>query len=313
MLCKLLGTIFISAVLLTSCGNANTGSSIPVEDSATAVYPTGPLRDKIAAYISAKHINAGVAVMHIERGDTLSVNGHEHYAMMSVCKFPQAITLLHLIDSGKLPRDVKVHITPYDLTQRTNSTLQKDHPKVPFDLSIPEALAYSIGQSDNITSNVIFEMDGGPAAVEAYIHSLGVAEIGVGTDYRHMRNDSLYRNWITPVAAAMLLNIFYTRDILSDTSRTTLWNAMVEAPNGKDRLRGLLPAGTVVGHKTGTSGRDSANVTTAFNDIGIIEMPDGSHVAVAVFIAKSPLSDEENAKTIAEIGKMVWDNYSVRQ
>jgi len=44
---------------------------------------------------------------------------------------------------------------------------------------------------------------------------------------------------------------------------------------------------------------------TAFNDIGIIQRPDGKHVAVAVFIGKSPNADDENAKTMAEIGKMI--------
>jgi beta-lactamase class A len=312
MPCKfthLIGVLSISAALLVSCGGSTSPTASHPENTVAAVRPADSLRGKIAAYIGAKHLDIGVAVMHLEHGDTLSINGHEHYAMMSVCKFPQAITLLHLADAGKLARNAMIHITPYDLTQPTLSTLPKDHPKVPFDLTIPEALAYSIGQSDNVTSNVIFALDGGPGAVEAYIHSLGIAEIGVGTDYRHMRNDSLYRNWITPVAAVALLNKFYTQKILTDTSRATLWKAMTEATNGKDRLPGLLPAGTIIGHKTGTSGRDTANVTTAFNDIGIMQLPDGTHVAVAVFIAKSSLTDDVNARTIAEIGRMVWDFY----
>lgn len=314
MLCKfprLIAGLSIFATLLTSCGgNTNTPPAAGNGAASAGMHGTDSLRNKIAAYIAAKHLNIGVAVMHLELGDTLSINGHEHYAMMSVCKFPQAITLLHLVDSGKLARNTMIHITPYDLTQPTHSTLNKDHPKAPFDLTIPEALAYSIGQSDNVTSNVIFSMEGGPAAVEACIHSLGIDEIGVGTDYRHMRNDSLYRNWITPVSAVTLLYKFYSKKILSDTSHLTLWKAMVEAPNGKDRLPGLLPAGTVIGHKTGTAGRDTANVCTAFNDIGIMQLPDGRHVAVAVFVAKSPATDEENAKTIAGIGKMVWDYYA---
>ena len=302
----LIAAIFVSAILLTSCG----GNTSPEANHPSAgVQNTDSLRNKIAAYIGAKHLDVGVGVMHLERGDTLSVNGHGHYAMMSVCKFPQALLLLHRVDSGKLARNAMIRITPYDLTQPTHSTLQKDHPKAPFDLTIAEMLAYSIGQSDNITSNVIFGLDGGPAAVAAYIHGLGVAEIGVGTTYRHL-GDSLAYNWITPAAAAALLNQFYTQRILSDTSRHTLWKAMVDAPNGKDRLPGLLPPGTVIGHKTGTAGRDSANVCTAFNDIGIIRLPDGTHVAVAVFIAKSALTDDENARTIAEIGKMVWDYYA---
>jgi len=304
----LIASIFIFAVLLASCA----GNTPPAADKTNATNGThrfDSLRSKIAAYIGAKHLDIGVAVMHLELGDTLSINGHEHYAMMSTCKFPQAITLLHLVDSGKIARNAKVHISPYDLIQLTFSTLKKDHPHAQFDLTIPGALDYSIGQSDNITSNVIFAMEGGPAAVEAYIRSLGVDEIGVGTDYRRMRNDSLYRNWISPVSAAALLYKFYTQKILTDTSRLMLWKAMVEAPNGKDRLPGLLPAGTVIGHKTGTSGRDTTNVCTAFNDIGIMHLPDGGMVAVAVFVAKSPLTDDMNARSIAEIGKMVWDYY----
>jgi len=309
---RTLVVLFALAIVLSACGGNSHTSTAGDHAADTTVQQGDALRNKIAAYVTAKHLNIGMAVMHLERGDTLSVHGHEHYALMSVCKFPQAITLLHLVDAGKLARDTKLHITPYDLTQRTLSSLQKDHPKVPFDLTIPEALAYSIGQSDNITSNVIFALDGGPAAVEAYIHSLGIEEIGVGTDYRNMRMDSLYKNWITPVAAVTLLYKFYTQKILSDTSQATLWKAMVEAPNGKDRLPGMLPAGTVIGHKTGTAGRDTANVCEAFNDIGIMQLPDGSHVAVAVFVAKSPNTDEENAKMIAEIGRMVWNNYMAK-
>jgi beta-lactamase class A len=310
---SLAAVISMFIVLFSSCGGNNTSPAIShPADTLASMHRTDTLRNKVVGYIGAKQLNIGVAVMHLERGDTLSVNGHEHYAMMSVCKFPQAITLLHLVDSDKLARIAMVRITPYDLTQPTRSSLRKDHPKAPFTLTIPETFAYSIGQSDNVTSNVIFAMEGGPAAVEAYMHKLGIDETGVGTDYRHMRNDSLYRNWITPIAAVSLLNKFYSQKILTDTSRATLWKAMVEAPNGKDRLPGMLPPNTIIGHKTGTSGRDTANVCTAFNDIGIIQLPDGRHVAVAVFVAGSPLTDEENAKTIAGIGKIVWDYYAAK-
>jgi len=306
-----IATALISAMLLTSCGNnSNAPSPKPATDT-VAANPADALRNKIADYIISKNTNIGVGIMALEDRDTLSVNGNGHYPMMSVCKFPQAITLLHLVDEGKLSKDEPVHITKEDMKQRTNSTLQKDHPKQPFDLTIPEAFAYSIGQSDNVTSNVIFAMEGGPAVVEAYIHSLGITDIGVGTDYWHLTPETYQKNWITPIAAVTLLNKFKTGKILSDSSTAKLWKAMVEAPNGKNRIPGALPAGTTVGHKTGTSGRDTANVTTAFNDIGIIQLPNGKHLAVAVFISNSSMSDDDNAKTIADISKMAWDHYTL--
>lgn len=304
-------SVFFAAALFAACSGNNQAENKDAKANSVVQSATfAHLRNDIAKYIAEKGVSVGVAVVDFSSKDTLSVNGQHHFAMMSVCKFPQAITLLHLVDSGMLQRNAKVQITSYDLTVPTNSTLKKDHPKAPFDLSIQEALAYSIGQSDNITSNVIFAMDGGPSAVETYIHSLGINDIGVGVDYRHMFNDSFYRNWITPMAAAELLYKFYTQKILSDTSRATLWKAMVDAPNGKNRLPGLLPANTVIGHKTGTSGRDSTNATIAYNDIGIIMLPDGRAIAVAVFIERSTLTDDENANTIATIGKMVWDYYT---
>ncbi len=308
---RCIATALISATLLTSCGNNNTPSEKPATADTVAAKPADALRTKIAEYIKAKNTNIGVAIMALEDHDTLSVNGNEHYAMMSVCKFPQALTLLHLVDEGKISGQAKVHITKGDFKQYTNSTLQKEHPKQPFDLTIPEAFSYSIGQSDNVTSNTIFAMEGGPAAVEAYIHSLGISDIGVGTDYWHLNPETYQKNWITPNAAVSLLNKFKTGKILSDSSTAILWKAMVEALSGKNRIPGALPAGTVVGHKTGTSGRDTANVTTAFNDIGIIQLPDGKHVAVAVFISNSSMADDDNAKTIADIAKMVWDHYTL--
>ena len=47
---------------------------------------------------------------------------------------------------------------------------------------------------------------------------------------------------------------------------------------GEARLKGLLPAGTEVAHKTGTA----AGIN---NDVGIITLPNGAgHIAIAVFI-----------------------------
>lgn len=298
----------LSASLFASCGNSSTTAEKPTTDT-VAANPNDALRTKIADYIRSKNTNIGVAIMSLEDHDTLSVNGNYHYAMMSVCKFPQALTLLHLVDEGKIAGNTPVHITKEDMKQRTNSTLQNDHPKVPFDLTIPEAFAYSIGQSDNITSNVIFAMEGGPAAVEAYIHSLGITDIGVGTDYWHLTLETYQKNWITPVAAVTLLNKFKTQKILSDSSTAILWKAMTEALSGKNRIRAGVPAGTVVGDKTGTSGRDTANVTTAFNDIGIFQLPNGKHIAIAVFISNSSMSDDDNGKAIADIAKMAWEHF----
>ena len=69
-----------------------------------------------------------------------------------------------------------------------------------------------------------------------------------------------------------------------------------------------MPEGTEVAHKTGSSGSQD-NITAAFNDIGIIRLPNGKHYAIAVFITNSKENDEINAEIIASISKDVWDYY----
>ena len=52
---------------------------------------------------------------------------------------------------------------------------------------------------------------------------------------------------------------------------------MTETGTGPRRIKGLLPAGTVVAHKTGTSGT-RGGLTRATNDIGLVTLAGGRHL-----------------------------------
>jgi beta-lactamase class A len=84
---------------------------------------------------------------------------------------------------------------------------------------------------------------------------------------------------------------------------------MIESTPGAKRLKGLLPAGTIVAHKTGTSGTEKNGITAATNDIGIITLPSGRHVAIAVFVSDSPADEATREGVIARIVKAVWDKW----
>lgn len=74
-------------------------------------------------------------------------------------------------------------------------------------------------------------------------------------------------------------------------------------------MKGLLPKDATVAHKTGTSGtRDG--LTAATNDIGIVTLPDGRHLAIAVFVSDSTADETTREETIAKIARAVWDNFS---
>jgi beta-lactamase class A len=81
---------------------------------------------------------------------------------------------------------------------------------------------------------------------------------------------------------------------------------MIESTPGAKRLKGLLSSGTTVAHKTGTSGTEKG-ITAATNDIGIITLPNGKHLAIAVFVSDSPTDEATREAVIAKIAKVVFD------
>jgi beta-lactamase class A len=299
--------IFCAVLALFSC--SQTPSTKSVEIHGNTAIANDSLRFAIQHIISGKRADIGVAIIGPD-GDTLSFNGDKKFAMMSVAKFPQALALLHMVDEGKMKIDELLHFTAEDMKQRTFSTLPKDHPEKEFDLSIAEALSYSIGQSDNVTSNVIFEREGGPKAVETYIHGLGITDIGLEVDYWHLNNETAITNWTTPKAIALLLKKYAAKDILKDDTHFVLWNAMINGPSGAKRLKYLLPQGTVVAHKTGTGNTDDATGKIhALNDAGIIVLPNGKPLIIAVFTANSFETEATTEDVMAQIAKAAFEFY----
>jgi beta-lactamase class A len=300
----------IVSFAVTSCTRKTEEQAHVDPASGHASRDLDSLRQRISTFLSLQPADVGVGVYAIEDGDTMSVNGDREFPMMSVAKFAQAIKLLTLVDQGQLSLSQKIVLNSTDLQVRTGSTLTKDHPGKSVSLTIPEMLKYSIGQSDNITSNKIYELEGGPQAVTDYLRSIGIADAHHVTGYANVTMDEFVRNRSTPKAQALLLKKFFANKLLSDSSTALLWTTMVESTSGQDRIKGQLPPGTVVAHKTGTSGKDSNGVLTALNDIGIMTLPNGKQVAIAVFVGNSKASEADTPKIIATVAKMVWDEFT---
>jgi beta-lactamase class A len=160
--------------------------------------------------------------------------------------------------------------------------------------------------SDGTTSDVLMRLAGGPAAVQSYLRTLGITDWKVvDTENAFSRDHSLqYRNWATPEAAVALLGALYERRGMTEASQALLLKLMTESTTGPKRLKGLLPAGTIVAHKTGSSGTEKG-ITAATNDIGIITLSNGKHLAIAVFVSDSSADSETREGVIAKIAKAI--------
>jgi len=253
----------------------------------------------------------GVSILGIESRDTLNYNAHSRLVMHSVFKFPIAMTVLNLVDKGKYKLDQQMKLRKSDMAPAKSYSPLRD--KYPDGAEVPlsEILSYMVSLSDNTACDYLLKKIGGPHVVEDHIKSLGVKGIAIKASEADMASawEVQYTNWGKPADLVQLLDIFYSGKALSKTSNDFLYKIMTETTTGPNRIRGLLPKDAVAAHKTGTSGTNDAGLTPATNDIGIVTLPNGKHLAIAIMVCNSKADEATREAVIAKIAKAAWDHY----
>ncbi len=273
------------------------------------------LRNWIEHIVDKSSGRIGVAVFNLKSNDTVTVNKNMKFPMQSVYKFPVALAVLHQIDIGKFSLAQRIHVSNNDLLPNTWSPLREKYPAGNVELTLEEILTATVAWSDNNGCDILFRLLGGPKTVDDYIRSLGMDGMSIVSTEEEMHKDwnVQYRNYSSPFAMAILLSKFYQESILSQKSTEYLWRVMVNTTTGIQRLKGKLPEGTIVGHKTGSSGMNDKGIAAATNDVGIVILPNNTPVVIVVFVSDSDAQEKIREEIIADIARAVWDAYLPKQ
>lgn len=282
----------------------------------TFAQTTDALRQKIQQIVSTKNAVVGVSIIGNDGKDTISLNGEQHYPMQSVFKFHIALAVLSQIDKGKFSLEQKIEIQKKDLIPNLYSPIREDYPNGAT-LPISKILEYTVSSSDNVGCEVLLRLIGGPKIVEDYFvkNHIKNVSIKVNEEQQQANWDLQFQNWTTPKAANETLVKFYNnkKKMLSQKSYDFIWKTMRETETGVNRLKGQLPKGTIVAHKTGSSGVNKDGLTAAVNDIGIIFMPNGKYFFISVFVTDSKENADTNEKIIADIAKESWNYFTSKK
>jgi len=302
----------------------------------------GRLEQQIAYLAKTTDAVVGVSATHIETGRTVSVRGTEAFPMASAFKLPVAVQALSLVDEGRLTLDRMVTITAADLHPGSGDLIDLVfHPGLA--MSVENLMELMLAISDNSAADLVLREAGGPAAVTARMKALGFNAIRVDRptvlllaawqglktvppesewnrdiwdrlfdavpQAEHMRarraETADPRDTATAEEMTRLLVRLWKRELLSGRSTNELIAMLDRVRTGKSRLKGLLPQGTEVGHKTGSLGGVA-------NDMGILTLPEGAgHVAITVFTKGSGRPEEVSEKAIAEIARTVYDFFTL--
>ena len=282
----------------------------------TFAQTTNALRHKIQQIVSTKNATVGVSIIGNDGKDTISLNGEKHYPMQSVFKFHIALAVLSQIDKGKFSLDQKIEIQKKDLLPNLFSPLREDYPNG-ANLPISKILEYTVSLSDNVGCEVLLRLIGGPKIVEDYFVKNHIKDVSIKVNEEQQQADwdLQFKNWTTPKAANETLAKFYNnkKRLLSQKSYDFIWKTMRETETGVNRLKGQLPKGTIVAHKTGSSGANKDGLTAAVNDIGIIFMPNGKYFFISIFVTDSKENADTNEKIIADIAKETWNYFTAKK
>jgi beta-lactamase class A len=267
-----------------------------------------PLRQQIRDIAAEAHGKVSVACSLAGSPLNCDLNPNAHPPMQSVFKLPLAMTVLHQVEQGTLSLDQPVRFLPEDrILPNVYSPLQEKYPAANVDVSLRELLRLTVSLSDNVAADILLRIANGPEAVAAYIASLGVTGFHLqdGEHTLHREMSAQYRNWFEPAGAVQLLRRIGDNSPLSP-QHTDLLLSWMESSVQTKRLEGDLPAGTHVAHKAGTSDVDNG-LAHATNDVGLITLPDGRRLAIAVFVTDSTADQAIREKVIARIGRAAYD------
>jgi beta-lactamase class A len=266
------------------------------------------LQQKIRGIAAEAHGKVSVACALPGTPLNCDLDPTAHPPMQSVFKLPLGLTILHQVEQGKYSLDQPIRFLPEDLIlPKPYSPLQDKYPNADVDVPLRTLLQMTVSLSDNTAADVLLRLAGGTKVVNDYVASLGVTgfELKDGERALHREMPLQYRNWFEPRGAVQLLRRINDHSPLTREHTALLLEWMAPAtPSG--RLDGDLPAGTKVAHKSGSSDVDNG-VAHAFNDIGLIALPDGRQLAIAVFVTDSTADEKTRMKVIARIGRAAYD------
>ncbi len=281
----------------------------------------------------------GVGAVHIETGRAVWFNEDERFPMASTYKVPIAVQLLSRVDRGEITLADMVELEPGDIHPGSGTISNLfDDPGVA--LSLRNLLELMLLISDNSATDLTLTAAGGPGAVNARMAELRIDGLSVDrptsvligdysgvdtpedgrislSEFRGLAGDVTAtdraaaretfatdpRDTSTPRAMAHLLAMTWAGKALGSKNTEVFKDIMLRVQTGTGRIKGVLPPGTPVGHKTGTIGGTT-------NDVGYIYLPDGAgHVITVVFVKDSERPVPVREAAIAQISRAIYDYF----
>jgi beta-lactamase class A len=237
------------------------------------------LEQQLASISAANPGNLGFAAVDLESGELVAIEGDNPFPMASTVKVAVAANYLAQVEHGRRTLDDRI-------AGRTARQLM-------------EAMLI---HSDNYATDLLLRDLGGPRTLQSWLTQVGINGLRIDRNIAGLlasrRDLKDVRDSSTPRAMVTLLKRIDNGSLLQPWSRAYLLGVMGRCVTGKNRIRGMLPAGTLVQNKTGT-------LNGYASDVGFITLPNGRRLAIALFARYGA----NRPYTIARAARVIYDGF----
>jgi beta-lactamase class A len=267
-----------------------------------------PFQVQIAQLANSQQGRIGVAAYDLTSGRSVAVLGDQPFPFASTIKVAIAATFLEQVDAGRFRLSSSYPLMVPLPSRKFAGAVAPVRAGNYY--SAESLINMSLTRSNNQATDALLAAVGGPAAVNDWLRRTGNVGVHIDRDIATLvRDDGAInpattidsRDSATPMAMVRMLTGLYQGRWLSSQSRGFLLDTMGRCETGKNRIRALMPEGLVIAHKTGTLSNTSS-------DIGIISMPDGRAIALAIYVTGQSNKAGRDWR-IAEIARSIYEGY----
>ncbi len=264
----------------------------------------------------------GIAITDVAADKTIDANGDVLLPQQSVSKLWVAMAALHKAEEGDLDLMEPVVIGPQDLTLFYQPIREIVRTRGSYRTDYADLVERALTRSDNTANDTILRRIGGPEEVEEFLDDSNIDEVRFGADERTKQSAIAGLDWnqaysrgnaffeardgvpdtlrrvafegylADPVDGATAVGIseamarLVRGELLSSLASEFLLDTLEETRSGPNRLKGGLPPGWSIAHKTGT-GQFFDGEQSGYNDVGVITSPAGRQYGIAVLIGRT--------------------------
>ncbi|PKB19238.1 beta-lactamase class A [Novosphingobium kunmingense] len=289
----------------------------------------------IAARFQGK---VGIAINQAGCKWLVGVRADEYFPQQSVSKLWVSLSVLDAVDRGQMRLDEPITLRPDDQVVFNQPLRWTVLDQGSLTLPAQTLMQDSLSLSDNMANDKLLWRVGGPDHVRMVLSERKIEGIRFGPGERLLQSAIAGVTWTpdlaegykfdeargkvpfdhrvellgkyvadpmdgaTPAGIASALGRLGGGELLSEQSTALLLDIMAHSKSGPRRLKGGLLPGWKAYHKTGT-GQELRGTQTGFNDVALVEAPDGTRYGVAVMIGETRLPNPARLEMMQAVSR----------